>query len=74
MCAIDPIAPLQVKAMQEVAPSMGVTLLVHDIQAAEDIPVAFDVAVKAGAEGLIVTAESIFVTHRVRVSELADQH
>jgi ABC-type uncharacterized transport system substrate-binding protein len=70
----SPIAPLQVKAMQEVAPSMGVTLLVHDIRAADDIPVAFDAAVKEGAQGLMVTAESIFVTYRDRVSELAAQH
>ncbi len=28
----DPIAPLQVKAMKEAAPSLGVTLLVHDIR------------------------------------------
>jgi putative tryptophan/tyrosine transport system substrate-binding protein len=71
---IDPIAPLQVQAMQEVAPSLGVTLLVHDIRTAEDLPVAFDAAVKAGAEGLMVTAESLFVTYRGRVSELAAQH
>jgi ABC-type uncharacterized transport system substrate-binding protein len=71
---IDPIAPLQVQAMQEVAPAVDVTLLVHDIRTAEDLPVAFDAAVKAGAEGLIVTAESLFVTYRVRVSELAAQH
>jgi putative ABC transport system substrate-binding protein len=71
---IDPIAPLQVQAMREVAPSLGATLLVHDIRAAEDIPVAFDAAAKEGAEGLLVTAESLFVTYRVRVSELAAQH
>jgi putative tryptophan/tyrosine transport system substrate-binding protein len=71
---VDPIAPLQVKAMQEVAPALGVTLLVHDIRTAEDLPGAFEAAVKAGAEGLIVTAESLFVTYRVRVSELAAQH
>jgi putative tryptophan/tyrosine transport system substrate-binding protein len=71
---VDPIAPLQVQAMQAVAPALGVTLLVHDIRTAEDLPVAFDAAVKAGAEGLIVTAESLFVTYRVRVSELAAQH
>jgi putative ABC transport system substrate-binding protein len=28
---VDPIAPLQVKAMKEAAQSLGVTLLVHDI-------------------------------------------
>jgi ABC-type uncharacterized transport system substrate-binding protein len=28
----DPIAPLQVKALQQAAPSLGVTLQIHDIQ------------------------------------------
>jgi putative ABC transport system substrate-binding protein len=71
---VDPIAPLQVQAMQEVAPALGVTLLVHDIRTAEDLPGAFDAAVQAGAEGLLVTAESLFVTYRGRVSALAAQH
>jgi putative tryptophan/tyrosine transport system substrate-binding protein len=71
---VDPIAPLQVKTMKEAAQSLGVTLLVHDIQTADDIPAAFDAAIKEGADGLIVTAESIFVTYRARVSELAAQH
>jgi putative ABC transport system substrate-binding protein len=71
---ISPIAPLQVKTMKEAAPGLGVSLLVHDIQSADDIPLAFDAAVKEGANGLIVTAESIFVTYRARVSELAAQH
>ena len=71
---VDPIAPLQVKAMKEAAPSLGITLQVHDIQGAEDIPAALDAAVREGADGLIVTAESIFVTHRARVSELAARH
>jgi putative ABC transport system substrate-binding protein len=71
---VDPIAPLQVKTMSEAAPGLGVSLLVHDIQSADDIPLAFDAAVKDGANGLIVTAESIFVTCRARVSELAAQY
>ena len=29
---VDPIAPLQVKAMKEAAPSLGITLQVHDIR------------------------------------------
>jgi putative ABC transport system substrate-binding protein len=41
---VDPIAPLQVMTMKEVAPQLGVSLLVHDIQTADDIPVAFDAA------------------------------
>src|SRR5207244_1534035 len=70
----DPIAPLSVKAMKEAAPSLGVTLLVHDIQSADDLPAAFDAAVGEGADGLIVTGETIFVVHRARVSELAARH
>jgi len=71
---VDPIAPLQVKAMNEAAPSLGVTLQVHDIQSADDLSGAFEAAASEGAQGLIVTAESIFVTYRARVSELAAEH
>jgi putative ABC transport system substrate-binding protein len=70
----DPIAPLQVNAMKEAAQRLGVTLQVHDIQTADELPAAFAAAVREGAEALIVTAESIFVTHRARVSELAYRH
>ena len=66
---VDPIAPLQVKAMKEAAQSLGVTLLVHDIQSADDLPAAFDAGVGEGADGLIVTAESIFVVHRAEVGQ-----
>jgi putative tryptophan/tyrosine transport system substrate-binding protein len=71
---VDPIAPLQVKAMKEAAQSLGITLQVHDIQGADDLPTAFDAAIGEGADGLIVTAESIFVTYRARVSQLAARH
>jgi putative ABC transport system substrate-binding protein len=69
----DPIAPLQVKAMKEAAQRLGITLQVHDIQTADDLPAAFAAGVRDGADAMIVTAESIFVTHRARVSELASQ-
>jgi ABC-type uncharacterized transport system substrate-binding protein len=71
---VDPIAPLQVRALKEAAPSLGVTLQIHDIRTADDIPAAFDAGVREGAEGLLLTAESIFVVHRARVSELAARH
>ena len=71
---VDPIAPLQVKALKEVAPSLGVALLVHDIQTAEDLPAAFDAGVRERADGLITTAESIFRAQRARVTELAARH
>ena len=71
---VDPIAPLQVKALKEVAPSLGMTLLVHDIKSAEDLPAAFDAGVREHAEALITTAESIFRAQRARVTELAAHH
>jgi putative tryptophan/tyrosine transport system substrate-binding protein len=49
-------------------------LQVHDIRSAADIPAAFDAALRQGAEGLIVTGETIWMTYRARLSELAAQH
>ena len=70
----DPIAPLQVKALQEAAPSQSMTLQIQDIRTADDISVAFEVGVRERAEGLLTTAESIFVAQRARVSELGARH
>jgi ABC-type uncharacterized transport system substrate-binding protein len=67
----DPIAPLQVKALEEAARSLGVTLQVQDIRTADDLPAAFEAAAKEHAEALLTTAESIFVAQRARVTELA---
>jgi ABC-type uncharacterized transport system substrate-binding protein len=67
----DPIAPLQVKALEEAAPSLGVTLQVHDIRTADDLPAAFEAAAKEHAEALLTTAESLFVAQGARVTELA---
>lgn len=41
----DPIAPLQVAALDRVAPSLGVTLFVRDIRSSADIAPAFDAGV-----------------------------
>jgi putative ABC transport system substrate-binding protein len=71
---IDPIALLQVKALEEAAQTLGITLQVHDIQTADELPDAFDAGVKEGAEGLIVTGETIFFTYRARVDEPATRH
>jgi putative tryptophan/tyrosine transport system substrate-binding protein len=70
----DPIAPIQVKAMEGAAPSLGVTLQVQDIRTGDDIPIAFDAANRARAEGVLVTEESMFIVHRTRVTELAARH
>jgi putative tryptophan/tyrosine transport system substrate-binding protein len=71
---VDPIAPLQVKALNKAAPLLGVTLQIQDIRSADDLPAAFDAGAREGAEGLLTTAESIFIVQRARVSELAARH
>jgi putative tryptophan/tyrosine transport system substrate-binding protein len=71
---VDPIAPLQVKALQQAAPSLGVTLQIHEIRTADDLPAAFEAGAREHAEGLLTTAESIFVAQRARVSELAARY
>ena len=70
----DPIAAPQVKALQETAQSLGITLQIRDIRTSGDLPVAFDAGAKERAEGFIVTNESIFVVNRVRMVELAARH
>jgi ABC-type uncharacterized transport system substrate-binding protein len=70
----DPIAPLQVKALEDAAPSLGVTLQVHDIGTADDLPTAFDAAAKEHAEALLTTAESIFAAQGARVTAFAARY
>jgi putative ABC transport system substrate-binding protein len=71
---VDPIAPLQVKAVTEAARSLGVTLQVQDIQSADDLQAAFEAGAREHADGLLVDAESIFIVHRAQVSELAARY
>ena len=71
---VDPISPLQVEAMKEAAPTLGVTLQVTDIKIPDDLPAAFEAGRTAGAQGVLTTAESIFRVARARVTELAARH
>jgi putative ABC transport system substrate-binding protein len=66
----DPIAPLQVKALKDAAPSLGVTLQIQDVRTGDDLPAA----AKEHVEGLLTTAESMFVVHRAKVAELAARY
>jgi putative ABC transport system substrate-binding protein len=70
----DPIALRQVNAMKEASRSLNILLKVQDIRSAADLPPAFDAGVAEGTQGLIVTAETMFVTLRAEVSELAARH
>ena len=67
----DPIAPLQVAALDRVAPSLGVTLFVRDIRSGADLAPAFDAGVSEHVDGLIMTAESVLVVHSAQIIEFA---
>jgi putative ABC transport system substrate-binding protein len=70
----DPIAAPQVKELESAAQSLGVKLIVRDIQTADDLPAAFAAGAREGAQGVVTTAESIFVVERNRVVQLAAKH
>ena len=71
---VDPIAKLQVAALEEAAASLGLTLLFRDIRTADDLPAAFETAVRDRADGLLTTSASIFGVERARIAELAARH
>ena len=48
---VDPIALLQVQALRDIAPSVGVTLLLQDIKTPNDLAAAFDAGIRERAEG-----------------------
>jgi len=70
----DPIAPIQVKAMEEAARSLGLTLQVQDIRAGDDIQAAYEAGSRARTEGVLVTEESMFIVHRARLTEFAARY
>jgi putative ABC transport system substrate-binding protein len=71
---VDPIAPPQVKELESAAQSLGVKLLIREIRNADDLPAAFEAGAIERAEGVLATAESIFVAERKRVVGLAAQY
>jgi putative tryptophan/tyrosine transport system substrate-binding protein len=71
---VDPISPLQVQALKDVAPAMKVTPHVVDIKSPNDLPAAFEARIKMGVQGVLTTAESIFRGARTQVTELAARH
>jgi putative ABC transport system substrate-binding protein len=71
---VDPISAPQLKELAIAADTLGVKLLVYDIHTADDIPAAFDAAVREGVEGILTTAESIFAAEGKRVVQLALEH
>jgi len=70
----DPIAHLQVEALEAATHDLGVTLQIQDIQTPDHLPRAFEAAAKGHAQGLLTTAESMFSVHGAKVTELAAWH
>ena len=70
----DPIAAPQVTDMEHAARALGIHLRAYDVRTPEALPGAFAAAVRDGAEGVLVTIESIFLGQRTRVVELAARH
>jgi putative tryptophan/tyrosine transport system substrate-binding protein len=70
----DPIAPPQVRALEETAHALGIKLQIRDIRTSGDLAAAFDAGAKERAEGVLATNESIFAVNRARVAELAARH
>jgi putative ABC transport system substrate-binding protein len=68
---VDPIAAPQVKEPESAAHSLGVKLLLRDIRTPADLPAVFEAGAKGRAEGVLTTAESIFVAQRNQVVQLA---
>jgi putative tryptophan/tyrosine transport system substrate-binding protein len=71
---VDPIAAPQIRELESAARSLGVKLLVRDVQTGDDLPAAFDAGDRWHADGLVTTAESILVVQRKTIVELASQH
>jgi putative tryptophan/tyrosine transport system substrate-binding protein len=66
----DPIAPLQVAALDKAAPSLGVTIFVRDIRNETDVRAAFDAGARERVDGVLTTAESVLFVHRAQIREL----
>jgi len=71
---VDPIAPLQVKAMTQASKPLGITLIIRDIRSVDDLQPAFETGINEGAQALMTTGESIFVTLRTQINELASRY
>jgi len=73
----DPTNPTGIgflAAMQGVAPSIGVELTALNVQQADDIERAVGEFARGSNGGLVVTLNSVTITHRALVATLASQH
>jgi putative ABC transport system substrate-binding protein len=71
---VDPIAPPQIRQLENAAGKLGLKLQLRDIRSADDLPAAFAAGQEERAEGLLTTTESLFFVNRARVIELAAKY
>jgi len=69
----NPTNPLELQAVQTVAPTLGVTLLPFEAKDADEIDRAFTAMPKARIEALIVAGDPMLGTHHRQIAELAAQ-
>ena len=69
-----PAATRQLKDMQEAARSIGVQLQIFNARTDPEINAAFETVAKQHIRGLVVAADTLFVTHRDRLVALAARH
>jgi putative tryptophan/tyrosine transport system substrate-binding protein len=70
----DPIGPVQVQEIEQAASLMGLSLQIQRIATTDELSIAFEAAAKGGAQALLTTIETFFVTRRARIAELAAIH
>lgn len=69
-----PAAAAQLKDMQEAARSIGARLYVFNASTDPEIDAAFEAVARQRIPGLVVAADTLFVTHRDRLVALAARH
>jgi putative ABC transport system substrate-binding protein len=70
----NPTQPAVFKAMQQVAPALGLTVHAFPVQHPDELDAAFAAMTRAGVEALVVIPGGLTVSHRTRVVELATRH
>jgi putative ABC transport system substrate-binding protein len=70
----DPIGPIQVQEIEQAANLMGLNLQIQRVTTNDDLSTAFDAAAHGGAQALLTTIETFFITRRARIAELAAMH
>jgi putative ABC transport system substrate-binding protein len=69
-----PAAERQLKDMQEAARSLDVQLQIFNARSDLEIDAAFETVARQHVSGLVIAADTLFVTHRDRLVTLATRH